>query len=387
MQKIGLIGCGKLGISMALLCENKGIDVLATDVNETYLEKLRNKTLKSPEPCIEEFLKDATNISFSNNTADALEFSDLIFIFVATPSLESGEYDHQYIEEVVADILKYAENGGNLSGKALVISCTTMPTYCQKLQNRLFPLGINVYYNPEFIAQGSIVDGLHSADLVLIGQSDLKEETNEDLLNVYRTIMNKEPIFKVLSLTGAEMAKIATNCFLTMKISFGNFIGDSCIESGVEESEVPLILNCIGSDSRIGTDYMTGSFGYGGPCFPRDGKALALHLESVGMDTTLCKTIDKNNSDHIKYLGERFMKKNTNKTVPFLFTQVTYKKGVEMIVESQQLKLCIDFLKNGYRVNIQESENVVNEVKQIFAEMGVSHLVTYDSKAKGVKIN
>ncbi|MFO0003067.1 MAG: UDP-glucose/GDP-mannose dehydrogenase family protein, partial [bacterium] len=118
-------------------------------------------------------------------------------------------------------------------------------------------------YNPEFIAQGSIIKDLTHADMVLIGGDNT--EVLETLSEIYKKIQVTKPVISIMSSTAAEIVKIAVNCFMTTKISFANMIGEVLILSGLED-EIESVLASIASDSRIGSKYLKFGFGFGGPC-------------------------------------------------------------------------------------------------------------------------
>lgn len=342
--KITVVGVGRLGLSFALLVKSKGYLVLGCDINERYVESLNKRTFVSKEPYINELLKSSDDegfINFTTNIVDALNYGDIIFVFVQTPSMESGGYNHKYVDQVVDKIGK-----NEIKNKTLVIGCTVMPYHCDFIQKKLAFLNINVVYNPEFIAQGSIIDGLKNADIVLVGGDPPME-----LHVIYKDIMDKLPVFKVLSLTGAEITKMAINCFLTLKISFANLIGEIITNSWQEEN-MESILDAIGSDSRIGKKYLSYGFPAGGVCLPRDQKALNLHAYKVGVHTKYINAIDSENNRHSEYLADYYEKKNRDRSVPFIFSQLGYKKDVDILTESYQLKLCMDLLRLGYKVDV-----------------------------------
>ncbi len=342
-KNIGVIGVGKLGLSFALLCAHKGLSVTASDKDFAYIDRLKNNSHKTTEPHIEEYLLENNDIIFTTNNRMVVESSDIIFLFVPTPSKENGEYDHQYIEQAIESI-----HDMDISGKILVIGCTTMPGYCESLEDRLIEKkGVTIVYNPEFIAQGDIIGGLKRADMVLVGTNS--HVAPIVLQAIYRTIMDIPLNMKVMSPTAAEITKISINCYLTMKIAYANMIGEIVINSGIED-EVPTVLTAIGSDSRIGNKYLGYGFGYGGPCLPRDMRALGIHANNNKIYTILPLTIDDSNNMHHNYLVRYCKGKNPDKNTPFIFPQLSYKKGVNMTVESQQLRLAIELQKDGYQV-------------------------------------
>ena len=151
-----------------------------------------------------------------------------------------------------------------------------------------------------------------------------------------------------MSAKAAELTKIAVNCFLTTKISYANMIGEVLALSKLD-TEIDTVLNAIGSDSRIGKKYLNFGFGFGGPCFPRDNRAFAAHAKSVGVQHNIGFTTDAFNEEHAEFIKEYFMHKN-KKHLPFAFKYLTYKPGIDILTESQQYRLCLDLLDEGFDV-------------------------------------
>ena len=136
-----------------------------------------------------------------------IEECDIIYTLVATPSLTSGDYDVSAVWKVVNDII-----ASGVKDKPFVVGCTTNPGDCEKFQEELNDCGWKVFYNPEFIAQGSIIKDLRHADMVLIGGDENEFETLNELRKLYKLIQTTEPKFGVMSMTAAELVKLAMNC-------------------------------------------------------------------------------------------------------------------------------------------------------------------------------
>ena len=345
-MKIGLIGAGRLGICLALLIEKAGYEVLASDTRSDYIRNLQLKKYSGSEPRVSDLLSTANNIEFTVLNDRVIDECDVIFTLVATPSLEDGSYDVSAVDDVVSDIQKFGwKNKNSLTGKSLVVGCTTNPGDCDRFQEKLSEVGMNVYYNPEFIAQGSIVDDLENADMVLIGGSGTHGALLED---IYHKIQIPIPSIHHMSTKAAELTKIALNCFLTTKISYANMIGEVLALSKME-SEIDTVLNAIGSDSRVGNKYLGFGFGFGGPCFPRDNRAFAAYAKSVGVEHNIGTTTDNFNEAHADFIKEYVLYHNHDKK-PFCFRYLTYKPGTDILTESQQYRLCLDLLNEGYTV-------------------------------------
>lgn len=343
-MKIGLIGAGRLGICLALLIEQAGYDVIASDVREDYIEDLRNHVVNTTEPHVSDLLRISKNIEFTTDNQKVISESDIIFTLVATPSLDDGSYDVSAVWKVVKDFKK---SFSNLQGKSLVIGCTTNPGDCDKFQEELVYEGVEIYYNPEFIAQGSIIKDLQNADMVLIGGDG---HHSLELERIYYGIQFKyrQPSIHFMSTKAAEITKIAVNCFLTTKISYANMMGQVLAMSGMED-EIDTVLDAIGSDDRIGKKYLGFGFGFGGPCFPRDNRAFAAYSKQIGVSHNIGSTTDQFNESHSIFLKNYFISKNKSK-LPFCFEYLTYKKGIDITTESRPYDLALSLLDHGYKV-------------------------------------
>jgi nucleotide sugar dehydrogenase len=177
-------------------------------------------------------------------------------------------------------------------------------------------------------------------------------------------MVDSNPTYNRMSRTEAEITKISVNCFLTTKISYANMIGDISNRLGCDSDK---ILSAVGSDSRIGSKYIKPGFGFGGPCFPRDNRALAKCAEEVGIDAIISKATDDMNNKHLEYQIEDFLNKNPdkNKTVEMEF--VTYKKESISIEESQQLKFALKLEELGYKIKVLDNrEEVIENIKNLF---------------------
>ena len=235
--------------------------------------------------------------------------------------------------------------GQNFSCNLNTFSSGSGPT-----QEQLNAYGIDVYYNPEFIAQGSIIKDLQYADMVLIGG----EGRHLDVIKeIYTKIQLIEPKVHTMSTTAAELVKLAVNCFLTTKITYANMVGEVMALSG-RECEISKVLKAIGDDTRVGSKYLKFGYGYGGPCLPRDNRAFAAHAKKLGLEYNLGLTTDSFNQEHSKFVVDWFVNKN-EQNLPFCFHYVSYKEDTDIIEESQQYRLCCDLLNLGYKVYVVDN--------------------------------
>jgi len=353
-MKIGLIGAGRLGICFALLCEQAGYEVLVSDIREEYVNALQHKEIVTNEPDVEWLLRASKNFEATTDNQRVINECDIVYTLVATPSLQSGDYDVSAVWKVVNDIV-----ASGVADKSFIVGCTTNPGDCAQFQEKLGQLGWDVFYNPEFIAQGSIVRDLQNADMVLVGGK--QGNVYDELCTLYNKIQVAPPKISLMSTTAAELVKLAVNCFLTTKISYANMVGEVMTLSGLGD-EIKTVLGAIGDDSRVGRKYLNYGYGFGGPCLPRDNRAFAAYAKKQGLNYNLGETVDNFNKQHAVFLLEQVVTQNS-KGLPFYFDYISYKKGTDMLVESQQYKLCLDLLDAGYTVYIDDVEPIIKQVE------------------------
>jgi len=359
-MKIGIIGAGRLGICFALLCERAGYDVLVSDIREDYVHDLNAKKISTNEPEVEDLLRISKNFRATTNNKEVIEECDLIYTLVSTPSLEDGSYDVSAVWNVVEDLKDITKK------KYFVVGCTTNPGDCDAFQKYL-PRNVHVMYNPEFIAQGSIISDLKQADMVLLGvDSKLEDHVIQDIKTLYQRIQITRAIVCVMTPKSAEITKIAVNCFLTTKISYANMLGDVLHKSGCGDETIA-VLRAIGTDSRIGNKYLNYGLGYGGPCLPRDNRAFAHFAQKVGLEYNLGYVTDGFNNEHAQTVADYWEEMNAQRK-PFYFEYISYKRGTDIITESQQYRLCLDLLERGFKVYIQNDRRVTSQVSEYLNE-------------------
>jgi nucleotide sugar dehydrogenase len=364
-MRIGIIGAGRLGLTFALLCKKAGYEVIVSDKREDYVFNLNNGICDTNEPLIQKMLFEIENFNATTSNIEIIETSDIIFTFVATPSTTDGNYDTSAVFEVANDFFEASKLDISVFNKKFIVGCTTNPGDVEQIQNKLSMFSIQVAYNPEFIAQGEIVKGLEESDIVLIG-TEYNELANE-LIQIYEKIQTTPVHAHVMSSKAAEITKIGINCFLTTKISYANMMGDILTKSNLG-NEINSVLNAIGGDSRVGKKYMKYGFGFGGPCLPRDNRALGHYASELGMKLNLPLTVDDFNKEHAEFVKNFFIKQNPDKTIPFVMNYITYKRGTDILEESQQFKLCMDLLEEGYYVNVIEIDAVVKQLSELSEE-------------------
>ena len=267
---------------------------------------------------------------------DIFNNCDIIFTYIQTPSLDNGLYNHEYIDNFIEETLKF--DNKNKTNKIILINSTVIHEYCNTIKDKLISNNFTLFYNPFFIAQGSIIDNIINPDMILLGIDDDDNNVNSNkIICIYdKIIIDNENSnkYKIMKLFEAEKTKFAINFFITTKISYANLIRDLISNKNYDPN---IVLNAIGSNTRIGNKYLNYGYGFGGPCLPRDNKALLEYTKLNNFDFEICNINDKNNQNHLLFQFEE-LKKSTE---PIVFKYITYKDSSDILEESQKLKLAI----------------------------------------------
>lgn len=143
-------------------------------------------------------------------------------------------------------------------------------------------------------------------------------------------------------------------------------IGD--IADNTPNTDKQVILQAVGTDSRIGNKYLKPGYGFGGPCFPRDNRALGEYGKSVGVDPILPEATDRSNQFHLLATVEKFLKQGKSH---YVFENVTYKSrcAVPIIEESQKLEVARLIAERGFKVTIKDTPEVIREVQKMYGSI------------------
>lgn len=350
-MNIGIIGVGKLGLSYALVFEECGFNIIASSYKQEYVELLQQKIIDTVEPGVQERLEKSKNIEFTTDNNQVIRNCEYIYVMVPTPSLPAGNYDISAVETVAKDFLNFQ---GDVSNTKLIIGCTMNPGDTKRIQNMLTPLGVKVVYSPTFVAQGNVIDRIYNPPGVLFGTEHI--DIGKECQKIWSKIQKNNAPLSIVNQTTAEILKLTFNCLMTLRISFYNQIGKLAIQSGVAEDldEIDRAINRF-NDMDLGF-----GFGYGGPCLPRDNRAMVAYARSIDSDYVFGDIVDKFNNDHSVFLADYLIEQN-KENKPYYFNYITYKKGVNITDESQQFQCCWKLLELGNTVYVNPSECLPND--------------------------
>ena len=361
-NKVSIIGLGRLGLCQALTFERAGCNVLGCDVSAEYVATINSRTLQSSEPGVEEALRSSSQLRATTSLAECVDHSALLFILVATPTgLGDHAYDCGTLSRLLEDIAALRR-----PGKHVVIGCTVLPGYIANVGSALLAdcEGCTLSYNPEFIAQGEILSGLAAPELVLIGEGSVA--AGDALEALYARATSSVPVVCRMSPASAEIAKLALNCFITAKISFANMVAD--IADRTPRADKNDILRALGADGRIGPRCLRPGYGFGGPCFPRDNRALGSYARAVGVEPHLCDATDAANRQHSVLMAEMLLTQGLER---YVIADVAFKPGcrVDVIEESQPLEVAKLLARAGKRVAIRDRAAIIALVRRTYGRL------------------
>jgi UDPglucose 6-dehydrogenase len=352
IQNVAVIGLGKLGGSMAGCLASRGFNVIGVDVSQKTVDAVNAGRAPAEETGLDQLIgtnKERIRATLSHE--DAILNTDLSFVIVPTPSDARGAFSLQYVAYAFEGIGKALAKRDKYH--TVVLTSTVLPgstrygllPILEEFSGKRCGRDFGLCYSPEFIALGTVIRDYLNPDFFLVGEFDEHSGATLESVNS-RVALNNAPS-KRMSIENAELAKIALNSFVTLKISYANMLADIC--ERIPGGDVDVVSDAIGMDKRIGRRYLTGGFGYGGPCFPRDNLALAFLGQQLAASTSLLQVNDEYN----RTISPHFV----DKLEPYLHDRSTvavlglaYKPQSHVIEESPGIYLCRTLAGRGLRV-------------------------------------
>ncbi|MCZ6799079.1 MAG: nucleotide sugar dehydrogenase [Nitrospirae bacterium] len=352
INDVSVIGLGKLGCTMAGCLASRGFNIIGVDVSQKAVNALNAGHASAQETGLDELIREnKQRLRATLNHEDAILNSDLSFVIVPTPSDERGAFTIQYAAyafEAIGKALAKREKY-----HTVVLTSTVLPgstrygllPILEKFSGKQCGKDFGLCYSPEFIALGTVIRDFLNPDFYLVGEFDKRSGATLESVNS-RVALNQAPS-KRMSIENAELAKLSVNSFVTLKISYANMLADLC--ERIPGGDVDVVSDAIGLDKRIGRRYLTGGFGYGGPCFPRDNVALNFIGNYLGASTPLLEVNDNYN----RTISPRFVDKLTphlRKGATVAVLGLAYKPLSHVIEESGGIYLCLALSNRGFRV-------------------------------------
>ena len=349
MCSISVFGLGKVGLTLTGCLAAGGHQVIGVDIDAAQVALVNEGLVTTIEPGVIERLRAGKERLFATtNPETAVHATDLSILIVPTPSNTLGGFSLRYIlqacEAIGRSIRTKKEN------HAVSVMSTIFPgsseawiiPLLEKASGRKIGQGLGYCYNPSFIALGNIVHGIEKAEYILIGEAN--REAGDLCLAALRPIVSPGTPVSRMSLIAAEITKLASNAYDTMRVSFANQLLAACTEVG---AQVDPITEALGH--HIGTRFFKGGVPFGGPCWPRDNKAFALLLESIGLSGKIPRCIEEFNVEYGKYLFRKITELAPHGgTIGIL--GLAYKAGTEYTERAWSLDLIQWLIDERYKV-------------------------------------
>jgi UDPglucose 6-dehydrogenase len=364
-MQISVIGSGYVGLVAATCLAELGHNVVCIDNDSTKIAALNSGKTLIHEDCLEELLSRHRGIrlSFTSSIQAGTRDSAVIFIAVGTPSAEDGSVDLSFVESVVQSL------SGSMNGYKVIVEKSTVPVYTSEwIQNGLSTKGcalseFDVVSNPEFLREGTAVTDFLYPDRIVVGASttraaDLMREIYGPLIDgsyaqLSSAVPRPErarltPMYIETSPRSAELIKHSSNAFLALKISFINAVANFCESVGANIEEV---CKGIGSDNRIGPDFLRAGIGYGGSCFPKDVAAFRAVAREFGFEFPLLDEIKRiNEAQHIRFIHKVRSALRTLKGKRLGVLGLAFKDGTDDVRESPAIKVIEQLLEEQCQI-------------------------------------
>jgi UDPglucose 6-dehydrogenase len=369
MSDVSIFGLGKVGYSLAACLGVAGHTVVGCDPLGDIVDAINARQHSTEEPGVADRVAqlDQSRLRATTSAEDAVLDSDTSIVIVPTPSNVLGGFSLKYVLRVCEQIgaaLRRKKDEHTVSLASTVLPGASERYVVPALEaasGRRVGDGLRYCYNPWFIALGEVVKGMETPDYALIGEADSKSGDRVEALHK-SMIRNDAPVVR-MKLIEAEISKIACNTHETMRVSFANMLFSLCAE--VPGADVDKITGAL--SYRMGQRFFKGAVPYGGPCWPRDNRALAVFMDAVGVPSLMPRTIDQSNAEHGQYLLRKVLSETqAGEAVGLL--GLSYKPGTPVIERSFGIDLASWLAAEGRRV-ISWDPLAMAEARKVLGEL------------------
>ena len=351
-MQILMVGTGYVGLVTATCLSEMGHHVICLDIDQKKITDLKNGILPIYEPGLKELVDrntQAGRLSFTTDYREGVRQSSVCFIAVPTPSSSDGSCDLSYVYAAVTEIARH------MDGYKIIVNKSTVPigTAAQVkeliaavLREKGSEFSFDVVSNPEFLKEGCSINDCMKPDRIILGvENSDAAKTMRELYSAFT--INHDRIF-VMDTVSAEMTKYAANAMLALRISFMNELAHLCEKTGANIKQVRI---GIGSDQRIGYQFLYAGAGYGGSCFPKDIRALSSIAKQWDVEMAILDSIENVNHRQKKILPEKILSYFSShggiKDKTIAIWGLSFKPDTDDIREAPALELITKLLENG----------------------------------------
>lgn len=373
-MNIAIIGTGYVGLVSGAGFAETGNHVTCMDVVPEKIEKLKQGIIPIFEPGLEEMVKfnlQEGRLKFTLDLAEAVADAEVIFLALPTPPGGDGAADLSYVLDTSKKI------AGIITEPKVVVNKSTVPVGTAERVRKIFEentdIPVEVVSNPEFLKEGAAVQDFMKPDRIVIGTQDpgailVMRELYEPF------VRTGNPIY-IMDEKSAELTKYAANSFLALKISFMNEIANLCDRVGADVDQIRI---GIGSDNRIGPQFLFPGVGYGGSCFPKDVKALIKTSEELGHNFDILESVEKVNDRQKKILIDKILTHYNGKIKgkTFAIWGISFKPRTDDIRDAPSIDIINGLLEHGANVSASDPAAIA-AIKSVIPE---SDRVSYHRK-------
>lgn len=352
-NNIAIIGSGYVGLVTGACFAEMGNKVTCVDIDTAKIENLQNGIVPIYEPGLEILVKNNIHnqtLKFTTSLETVINQTDIVFIAVGTPMNEDGSADLNHVLAVAKQI------GEIIINPILIVDKSTVPvgtaekvrkTIQQELDKRNSTLTFDVVSNPEFLKEGAAIADFMKPDRIIIGSEN--QQSIAMLKSLYSPFFRTHDRFIIMDIKSAELTKYAANAMLATKISFMNEIANICELVGADVNKVRV---GIGSDTRIGYNYIYPGAGFGGSCLPKDVNALEYTAKEYGYTPALLNAVNQVNNNQKLVIANKIIKRFGNDLSgrTFAIWGLAFKPGTDDMRESPAIYIIKELTKRGAKI-------------------------------------
>lgn len=357
-MKITVIGTGYVGLVTGACLAEVGNDVLCLDMDPAKIALLESGGIPIYEPGLEEMVRrnvSSGRLRFTTDIERAAHFGTVQFIAVGTPPDEDGSADMQYVTAAARNIGLYMNDYKVIVDKSTVPVGTAdavKAVITAELKMRGVDTPFSVVSNPEFLKEGAAIDDFMRPGRIVIGCED--ERATLNMRALYAPFQRHHDRLIVMDVRSAELTKYAANAMLATRISFMNELANLAEKIG---ADIEQVRKGIGSDPRIGYDFLYAGAGYGGSCFPKDVKALIRTAQIDGdIQLRVLGAVDEANDAQKHVLGAKIKKRFGNQLAGkhFALWGLAFKPNTDDMREATSRKVIDDLIAAGATITVYD---------------------------------
>lgn len=370
-MKVTVVGTGYVGLVSGACLADLGNDVVCLDVDANKIQVLQEGGTPIYEPGLPDLVRRnvaAGRLHFTTDVEKAVHHGTIQFIAVGTPPDEDGSADLQYVVAAARNIGRY------MTDYKVVVDKSTVPvgtgdkvraTLAAELAQRGVTTPFSVVSNPEFLKEGAAVEDFMRPDRIVVGCDD--EQAVQYMRALYTPLQRNHDRLIVMDVKSAELTKYAANAMLATRISFMNELANLAGKLG---ADIEHVRKGIGSDSRIGYDFLYAGCGYGGSCFPKDVKALIKTAkDDADLDLKVLHAVEAANDAQKRVLTDKIKLKFGNNLAGkhFALWGLAFKANTDDMREAASRVVVDELLSVGATVTAYDPV-AMHEAQRIYAD-------------------